>query len=109
MSLGPPGNERIVFTGAVSALEAGFSEGDVPHVSVLAEDDLMRLRMTQHSATYRNMSDADVARAVAGRHGLTPRLDAAGPTYDVVQQVNQSDLAFLRERAGRDPGRAVGR
>jgi phage protein D len=101
VSLGPPGNERIVFTGAVSALEAGFSEGDVPHVSVLAEDDLMRLRLTQHSATYRNMSDADVARAVAGRHGLTPRLDAAGPTYDVVQQVNQSDLAFLRERAGR--------
>ena len=29
------------------------------------------------------------------------QLDADGPTHDVVQQFNQSDLAFLRERARR--------
>lgn len=99
VSLGPPGNEKVVFTGTVSALEVHFAEGDVPHVSMLAEDELMRLRMTQRSATYVRVSDADVARTIAARHGLTPRVAADGPTYDVVQQVNQSDLAFLRERA----------
>jgi uncharacterized protein len=99
VSVGPPGNERIVFAGLVSALEVSFMEGDVPHVTVRAEDELMKLRLTQRSATYRKMSDGDVARAVAGRHGLTPEIAAGGPTYDIIQQVNQSDLAFLRERA----------
>ena len=46
VSLGPSGNEKIVFTGAVSALEVDFAEGDAPVVVVYAEDDLMRLRMT---------------------------------------------------------------
>ena len=99
VSMGPPGNERIVFTGVLSALEANFEEGDVPHVSAFAEDDLMRLRMTQRSHTYERASDADVARFIAAQHGLTPSVAADGPTYDVVQQFNQSDLAFLRERA----------
>jgi len=38
---------------------------------------------------------------VVRRHGLRPDVAADGPGYDVVQQVNQSDLAFLRERARR--------
>src|SRR4029078_13635789 len=32
-------------------------------------------------------------------HVVTVEAEADGPTYDVVQQWNQSDLAFLRERA----------
>jgi phage protein D len=45
------------------------------------------------------MSDADIAAAIASEHGLPSDVAAPGPTYDVVQQWNQSDLAFLRERA----------
>jgi len=101
VSMGPPGNERIVFTGAVSAIEVSFEEGDVPHVSAFAEDDLMPLRMTQRSHTYERSSDADVARSIAARHGLRPEVAAEGPVYDVVQQLNESDLAFLRRRARR--------
>jgi phage protein D len=99
VSLGPPGNEKVVFTGTVSALEVSFEEGQVAHVTVRAEDDLMKLRMTQRSATYERMSDGDLARTIAGRHSLTPVIAADGPTYDLVQQANQSDLAFLRARA----------
>ena len=37
---------------------------------------------------------------IAQEHGLAAEADAPGPTYKVVQQWNQSDLAFLkRERA----------
>jgi len=99
VSLGPAGNEKIVFKGTISALEVSFEQGDVPHVTVLAEDELMGLRMTQVSATYTQVSDADVARRIASRHGLTPDVQIDGPTYDVVQQFNQSDLDFLRCRA----------
>jgi len=98
VSAGPPGDEREVFTGKVSALEAGFDEGDVPHVTVLAEDALMTLRMTQRSRTYQDKSDGDMARQIAGDHGLTPDIKVDGPTYKAVQQANESDLAFLRRR-----------
>ena len=36
---------------------------------------------------------------IAAEHGLTPQLDVDGPTYRTLAQVNQSDLAFLRDRA----------
>jgi phage protein D len=99
VSLGPSGNEKIVFTGAISALEVSFEEGDIAHITVRAEDELMKLRMTQRSATYERVTDGDLVRTIAGHHGLTPKIAADGPTYDLVQQANQSDLAFLRARA----------
>ncbi len=99
VSIGAPDDERIVFTGAISAIEAAFTEGAEPHVSVFAEDKLMALRMTRRFKTYEHMTDADIASSIASEHGLTPDVSADGPTYPVVQQWNQSDLAFLRERA----------
>jgi phage protein D len=97
--LGAPPAAHTVFTGWISAIEADFKEGGDPEVVLFAEDKLMKLRMTRRLKTYENVSDADIASAIAGEHGLTPEVDADGPTYDVVQQWNMSDLAFLRERA----------
>ena len=99
VSLGPPGTERTIFSGAVSALDASFEEAAAPDVGVWAEDALMSLRMTRRSRTYERSSDADVARAIASEHGLSAQVAADGPTYDVVQQFDESDLAFLRDRA----------
>lgn len=99
VSLGPPGDERVVFAGSVSALEVTFDEGDTPYVTVFAEDALMALRMTRRSRTYRQVGDADLARRIAAGHGLSAVADASGPTYPLVHQVNESDLAFLRARA----------
>lgn len=99
VSIGPGGAARIVFTGFVSGIEADFAEGREPHVVLYAEDRLMALRMTRRMKTWSAMSDADIAAAIAAEHGLQADTAADGPTYAVVQQWNQSDLAFLRERA----------
>ncbi|TCN32776.1 phage protein D [Kribbella orskensis] len=99
VSLGPDRGQRFVFEGTVSAIELVLGDGEPPRVVVLAEDALMRLRMTRRMRTYTDLSDADIAREIAGLHGLQAEAGADGPTYDVVQQLNQSDLAFLRERA----------
>jgi phage protein D len=101
VSIGPPGDERIVFRGAVSAIEATFEEAHSPRVSVFAEDELMALRMTRRTRTYRHSTDAAIARAIADAHKLQASATADGPTYDLVQQANTTDLAFLRERARR--------
>jgi phage protein D len=101
VSVGPPDGQRIVFDGVVSAIEAVFADGAPPAVVIRAEDALMRLRMVRRAHTFTNVTDGGIADAVAGFHGLDSSV-AIGPdvpTYPVVQQFNQSDLAFLRERA----------
>lgn len=99
VSVGPGPSARTIFEGYVSGIEASFREGQQPEVVVFAEDKLMSLRMTRRMKTYSQVSDADMARTIASEHGLQAQADAEGPTYDVVQQWNMSDLAFLRERA----------
>ena len=99
VSIGPSDDARIIFTGQISGIEAIFAEGADPHVVVYAEDKLMQLRMARRMRTWENMSDADIAAAIAAENGLDADTAAPGPTYKVVQQWNQSDLAFLRERA----------
>ncbi len=101
VSIGPSDGARTVFRGFVSGIEACYEEAEAPEVVVYAEDRLMDLRMTRRSRTYEQMSDAEIAEQVAGEHGLAAEVDAEGPTYDVVQQWNMSDLAFLRDRARR--------
>jgi phage protein D len=80
-------------------LQATFPEGAPPRIRVLADDRLQDLRMTRRSRTFSDVSDADAIRTVASDHSLTPDIDASGPTHKVLAQVNQSDLAFIRERA----------
>jgi uncharacterized protein len=99
VSIGADEHARTVFSGWISAIEASFENNEQPQVVVFAEDKFMKLRMTRRMRTYEDSSDADIARAIAAEHGLTAEVDADGPTYDVLQQWNMSDLAFLRERA----------
>jgi phage protein D len=99
VSLGPDEAQRVVFDGTVSGIEIEFRDGSAPVVIVYAEDQLMRLRMTRRMRTYSKTSDAKIVQQIAKDHGLEADVDAGGPDYDVVQQFNQSDLAFLRERA----------
>lgn len=99
VAVGGDTTQRTVFDGTVSALELIIGDGEPPRVVVLAEDRLMRLRLTRRLRSWTNVSDADLARRLASEHGLDADVSVTGPTYDVVQQVNQSDLAFLRERA----------
>ncbi len=101
VSIGPDSGARTVFTGWISALEGIFRETQEPLVVVCAEDKLMKLRMTRRTKTYERVTDADLASAIASEHGLSAEVDADGPQYDVVQQWNMSDLAFLRDRARR--------
>ena len=92
------GNDSI-FKGKIMGLEGNFPEGQSPEISVLAEDRFQDLRMTRRTRTFTDVSDADVIKQIATEHGLTPEVDVPGPTYKVLAQVNQSDLAFIRDRA----------
>ncbi|HEY8561385.1 MAG TPA: hypothetical protein VIL74_13495 [Pyrinomonadaceae bacterium] len=88
-----------IFKGKITALEADFPEGRPPEITALAEDALQNLRMTRRTRAFENMSDADVFRKIAGEHNLTANISLSGAAHKSLAQVNQSDLAFMRERA----------
>jgi phage protein D len=88
-----------LFDGRIMGLEAVFPEGQPPALNVLAEDRFQDLRMIRRTRTFTDVSDADIFNQIAGDHGLRPSVSVSGPKYKVLAQVNQSDLAFLRERA----------
>jgi phage protein D len=89
----------VLFDGRISAIEAEYGEGSGPEVAVLLEDRLEDLRMTRRTRIFNDVTDAQVIQRVANDHGLQPQIDVDGPTHKVIAQVNQSDLAFIRERA----------
>lgn len=88
-----------IFDGRIMGMEAHFPEGSQAALNILAEDRFQDLRMTRRTRTFVDVSDADVINQVANEYGLTPKVDVTGPKYKVLAQINQSDLAFLRERA----------
>jgi Bacteriophage probable baseplate hub protein len=89
----------VLFDGRIMALEGNYPEGAPPNITVLVEDRFQDLRMTRRTRSFEDLTDADVIRRIASDHGLTADVSADGPTYKMLAQVNQSDLAFLRERA----------
>lgn len=88
-----------IFEGQITGLEAHYPQKRPPEILVLAEDRLQDLRMTRRTRSFEEVSDSDVMRRIASDHSLRPDFDLDGPTYPIVVQLNQSDLAFLRERA----------
>jgi hypothetical protein len=96
---GPPDGAGPVFSGRISGLEANYLPERQPEFLILAEDRFQDLRMERRTRTFEDLSDADVIRQVVSAHGMTAEVDVDGPTHRLLAQVNQSDLAFLRERA----------
>jgi phage protein D len=98
VEFGPAGHSGPVFTGRITGLEARYPPARPPEFLVLAEDRFQDLRMERRTRTFENVTDTDVIGYIAGQHGLSCHVDVDGPTYRVLAQVNQSDLALLRER-----------
>lgn len=88
-----------LFTGRIGAITATYPDGGPPQVGVLAEDRLQDLRMTRRTRSFADATLADVVRRIAQDHGLQAEVDLSGPRHRLLAQVNQSDLAFLRDRA----------
>lgn len=96
-------SDTTMFSGKITAMQADYPNGAPPQIRILAEDSLQNLRMTRRTRSFSDLSDAQVIQQIAQGHGLTPQVNISGATHKLLAQVNQSDLAFMRERA-----RAVG-
>ena len=96
---------RCCSRAAITAIDARrFPKAGRRRSACCAEDRLQDLRMTRRTRTLRRRdADATCCGRIAGDHGLQPRdRRRAATTHKVLAQVNQSDLAFLRDRARRE-------
>jgi phage protein D len=100
--LGVKVGDALVFQGAISAISGSFPEGKPPQVCVCAEDRLQDLRMTRRTRSFADATLSDVLNRIASDHGLQAQIDVSGETYKHLAQVNQSDLAFIRDLARRE-------
>jgi phage protein D len=91
--------EGTIFAGRITGLEGRFPGQRPPEITLLAEDKLQDLRMTRRTRTFEDASTADIINRVAGDHGLQTQVDVDSISYTVAAQLNQSDLAFVRELA----------
>lgn len=98
ISLGPPEVAPIAFEGKVSLLGGLFAQGQLPRVQCCAEDRLWDLRQTRRIKSWEQLDLAGIAQQIASEHGLSAQVDAASPTWALMQQWNETDLAFLRAR-----------
>lgn len=93
--------ERPVFDGEVTALEAEIDMAGVRRVVIRAFDRAHRLQRGRKTKTFLEQSDADIAGAVAQRHGLTVEASST-PRRPWVCQENLTDWEFLTQLAQRN-------
>lgn len=87
--------------GEITALEPLFNEGMVAELFVRGFDKSHRLYRETKSQAFLNKKDSDLAQEIAQSVGLSAEVEATSTVYDHIYQHNQSDLAFLMQRAWR--------
>ena len=90
-----------VFAGEISGLEPEFHASEKPKMTVRGYDRRQRLLKRKSTRSYLRMKDSDIAQQLASDSGLQPRVDDTGAPLEYVLQHNQTDLAFLQQRAER--------
>lgn len=96
----PPGGTAVtLIKGEVTGFEAEYDATQLR--TILRGYDLShRLHRGRNTQTYKNVTDSDIARQVAGNASLPiGKIDSTSVTYDHVSQGNQSDWDFLKARA----------
>lgn len=91
----------ILMDGEITALEPEFHEGMTAELVVRGYDKSHRLFRETKSKTFLNVKDSDLVADIAGTAGLTPKVETTTEVYEHIFQHNQSDLAFLMQRAWR--------
>lgn len=91
-----------IYKGEVVGLEATYKGGEKARLTVRAMNKMHRLLRMRKSLTFTDKSDQQILNAVAGDAGLSLEWKhEKSITYKHVYQHNQTDLEFLRMRAGR--------
>jgi uncharacterized protein len=93
-----------MFSGVITSISPSFPESGTSTLRIEGYTEMRRLQGSSKTRTFLDMTDKDIAEKIAGELNLTLEADsslATYPSYPYVIQYNQTDLAFLLERAHR--------
>ena len=104
---------KLMMVGQITALEPDFPNGGAPTLRVRGLNVLHRFRKQQHTWTWENKRDSDIAREL-GQRAVSPNRPGLGIKVQIdnnaamdeaeepiVFMHNQYDIIFLIERAMR--------
>lgn len=90
--------------GEITAIETQFTEQTQAPIIVRGYDLSHRLHRGCHNRSFQNMTDSDVVKKIAEEVDLKTddeTIDHSGEPHDYLFQENQTNMAFLRQRAAR--------
>src|SRR5687767_14053926 len=90
-----------VFAGEITSLDLDLTEGFTATFTVRAYDRSHRLSRGRKTKAFVNVTDSDIVKQLVGSAGLSATVDATTTVYPHLFQHNQTDLAFIHERAKR--------
>jgi phage protein D/phage baseplate assembly protein gpV len=89
---------KLLFDGEIVEIEPDFS-AERQVLVVRAFDRLHRLARGRYARSFINVSDGDLVQKIAGEAGLSAQVAATSQVHPYVLQANQTNLAFLQQRA----------
>src|SRR5262245_37417396 len=89
-----------VMLGEITSLEPAFSSEQPPMLTVRGYDHRHRMLRGRRTRSFLQMKDSAIVAQVARAAGLRAQARDTKVTHPYVLQSNQSDLEFLRQRAG---------
>lgn len=96
---GASDGDEPLFIGEITGVEGEY-DAVGQRVVVRAYDYSHRMHRGRHTQAYKNKTDADIARELAGRCSLDiGKIDSTSPAHDHVSQVNLTDWEFIKARA----------
>ncbi|MBM0744168.1 phage late control D family protein [Phormidium sp. CLA17] len=96
------GNQtKAVMVGEITGLEPDFSADQAPRLIVRGHDLSHRLMRGTKTRSFTGMRDSDIVAQVASAAKLTVQASRTPEPLEYVLQRNQTDLAFIRDRASR--------
>ncbi len=93
-------HESPIFDGEIVEIEPRYTQA-TQYVRFRAFDRLHKLARGTQTRSFQNVSDMDLVKKIAQEVGLTAKTGPSTVVHSYVLQHNQTNLAFLRERASR--------
>lgn len=90
-----------VMKGEITAMEPEFTEDMQLLLTVRGYDKGHRLNRGAKTRVFVNSKDSDIVTKIASEAGLSPQIDATTEVFEHIFQDDQSDFAFVHERAHR--------
>jgi phage protein D len=101
IAMGYVGNTKNIIDAEITTISPTFPADGIPTLTIGGHTRMHRLRGTNKTKTFQNMTDGQIAQQIAQANKLEAQVEDTQTHYEYVMQPNQSDLEFLKQRATR--------